>query len=81
MPSILSDEDKQTVKRTVPKSNNKIHAVGVAIAFHLAEVLIANAIDRAFKAAPQRQLWCGIWLDLLFDVHEKYLLFMRQALD
>ncbi|KAF2130939.1 WH1-domain-containing protein [Dothidotthia symphoricarpi CBS 119687] len=30
MPSILSDEDKQTVKRTVPKSANKIHAVGVA---------------------------------------------------
>ena len=30
MPSILSDEDKQTVKRTVPKSNNKIHAVAVA---------------------------------------------------
>jgi hypothetical protein len=30
MPSILSDEDKQTVKRTVPKQNNKIHAVAVA---------------------------------------------------
>jgi len=30
MPSILSDEDKQTVKRTVPKSANKIHAVAVA---------------------------------------------------
>ncbi|KAF2205187.1 WH1-domain-containing protein [Delitschia confertaspora ATCC 74209] len=30
MPSILSDEDKQTVKRTVPKASNKIHAVGVA---------------------------------------------------
>jgi hypothetical protein len=30
MPSILSDDDKQTVKRTVPKSANKIHAVAVA---------------------------------------------------
>lgn len=30
MPSILSDEDKQMVKRTVPKSGNKIHAVAVA---------------------------------------------------
>ncbi|KAI4949104.1 hypothetical protein J4E91_005568 [Alternaria rosae] len=30
MPSILSDEDKQTVKRTVPKSANKIHTVAVA---------------------------------------------------
>lgn len=30
MPSILSDDDKQTVKRTVPKASNKIHAVAVA---------------------------------------------------
>lgn len=30
MPSILSDDDKQTVKRTVPKGSNKIHAVAVA---------------------------------------------------
>ncbi|KAF2649937.1 WH1-domain-containing protein [Lophiostoma macrostomum CBS 122681] len=30
MPSILSDEDKLTVKRTVPKASNKIHAVAVA---------------------------------------------------
>ncbi|KAH9828107.1 wiskott-Aldrich syndrome protein homolog-like protein 1 [Teratosphaeria destructans] len=30
MPSILSDDDKQTVKRTVPKAANKIHAVAVA---------------------------------------------------
>ena len=30
MPSILSDEDKLTVKRTVPKSANKILAVAVA---------------------------------------------------
>ncbi|KAF7191205.1 Proline-rich protein LAS17 [Pseudocercospora fuligena] len=30
MPSILNEEDKQTVKRTVPKSANKIHAVAVA---------------------------------------------------
>ena len=30
MPSILSNDDKQTVKRTVPKASNKIHAVAVA---------------------------------------------------
>ena len=30
MPSILSDDEKQTVKRTVPKASNKIHAVAVA---------------------------------------------------
>jgi hypothetical protein len=30
MPSILSEEDKQVVKRTVPKPSNKIHAVAVA---------------------------------------------------
>jgi hypothetical protein len=30
MPSILSDEDKQVVKRTVPKPSNKILAVAVA---------------------------------------------------
>lgn len=30
MPSILSDEDKQTVKRTVSKPANKIQAVAVA---------------------------------------------------
>lgn len=30
MPSILNDDDKQTVKRTVPKASNKIHAVAVA---------------------------------------------------
>ncbi|KAE8349008.1 hypothetical protein BDV28DRAFT_152279, partial [Aspergillus coremiiformis] len=30
MPSILSDADKETVKRTVPKPANKIHAVAVA---------------------------------------------------
>src|ERR1700712_1612907 len=30
MPSILTEEDKQTVKRTVPKASNKIHAVAVA---------------------------------------------------
>lgn len=30
MPTILSDDDKQTVKRTVPKGSNKIHAVAVA---------------------------------------------------
>ena len=30
MPSILSDADKETVKRTVPKPANKILAVAVA---------------------------------------------------
>lgn len=30
MPSILSDADKETVKRFVPKQNNKIQAVAVA---------------------------------------------------
>lgn len=30
MPSILSEDDKQTVKRMVPKPSNKIHAVAVA---------------------------------------------------
>lgn len=30
MPSILSDADKETVKRTVPKPANKIQAVAVA---------------------------------------------------
>ena len=30
MPSILSDHDKETVKRTIPKSTNKIQAVAVA---------------------------------------------------
>ena len=30
MPSILSDNDKETVKRVVPKSANKIQAVAVA---------------------------------------------------
>ncbi len=30
MPSILSDDDKETVKRHVPKQTNKIHAVAVA---------------------------------------------------
>ncbi|KAK4125006.1 WH1-domain-containing protein [Parathielavia appendiculata] len=30
MPSILSDDDRETVKRFVPKQTNKIHAVAVA---------------------------------------------------
>ncbi|KAI1654677.1 hypothetical protein F4813DRAFT_200230 [Daldinia decipiens] len=30
MPSILSEEDKETVRRVVPKHTNKIHAVAVA---------------------------------------------------
>lgn len=42
MPSILNDEDKQTVKKTVPKPSNKIHAVAVA---------------RLYIAYPDRRRW------------------------
>lgn len=42
MPSILSDDDKETVKRTVPKASNKIHAVAVA---------------RLYVAYPNRHKW------------------------
>ena len=42
MPSILSEEDKETVKRFVPKVSNKIQAVGVA---------------RLYVAYPNRSKW------------------------
>ncbi|KAG9777486.1 Proline-rich protein LAS17 [Exophiala dermatitidis] len=42
MPSILSDADKETVKRTVPKASNKIQAVAVA---------------RLYVAYPNRNRW------------------------
>lgn len=42
MPSILSDDDKETVQRTVPKPANKIHAVAVA---------------RLYVAYPNPQCW------------------------
>lgn len=42
MPSILSDEDKETVKRVVPKQTNKIHAVAVA---------------RLYVAYPNKSKW------------------------
>ncbi|KAK8032904.1 WASP-like pretein las17p [Apiospora marii] len=42
MPSILSDEDKETVKRTIPKQTNKIQAVAVA---------------RLYVAFPNRSKW------------------------
>lgn len=42
MPTILSDDDKQTVKRTVPKAANKIHAVAVA---------------KLYVAYPNKQRW------------------------
>jgi hypothetical protein len=42
MPSILSVEDKENVKRTVPKPSNKIHAVAVA---------------RLYIAYPDRSRW------------------------
>ncbi|KAI8632953.1 hypothetical protein F5Y19DRAFT_334879 [Xylariaceae sp. FL1651] len=42
MPSILSEDDKETVKRAVPKSGNKIQAVAVA---------------RLYIAYPNRSKW------------------------
>ncbi|TKA65546.1 hypothetical protein B0A49_08202 [Cryomyces minteri] len=42
MPSILSDDDKEVVKRTVPKASNKIHAVAVA---------------KLYVAYPNKQRW------------------------
>ena len=42
MPSILTDDEKQTVKRAVPKASNKIHAVAVA---------------RLYVAYPDPQRW------------------------
>ncbi|KJK75662.1 hypothetical protein H634G_09026 [Metarhizium anisopliae BRIP 53293] len=42
MPSILNEDDKDTVKRFVPKQSNKIHAVGVA---------------RLYVAYPNRSKW------------------------
>ena len=42
MPSILSEGDQETVKRTVPKPANKIHAVAVA---------------RLYIAHPNKQKW------------------------
>ena len=42
MPSILSDADKEIVKRTVPKASNKIQAVAVA---------------KLYVAYPNRALW------------------------
>ena len=42
MPSILSEADKETVKRTVPKASNKIQAVAVA---------------RLYVAHPNRNKW------------------------
>lgn len=42
MPSVLNENDKETVKRTVPKSANKILAVAVA---------------RLYIAYPNRQGW------------------------
>lgn len=42
MPTSLSENDKETVKRTVPKASNKIHAVAVA---------------RLYIAYPNRSRW------------------------
>ena len=42
MPSLLSDADKDIVKRTVPKASNKIQAVAVA---------------RLYVAYPNRSRW------------------------
>jgi neural Wiskott-Aldrich syndrome protein len=42
MPSVLSDDDKETVRRMVPKASNKIQAVAVA---------------RLYIAYPNRSKW------------------------
>ena len=42
MPSVLSEHDKETVRRTIPKPANKIHAVAVA---------------RLYVAYPNKQQW------------------------
>ncbi len=42
MPSLIEGDDRQTVKRTVPKTSNKIHAVAVA---------------KLYVAYPDRQRW------------------------
>ena len=42
MPSILSENDKETVKRVVPKGSNKIFAVAVA---------------KLYVAYPNKQRW------------------------
>jgi neural Wiskott-Aldrich syndrome protein len=42
MPSILNDDEKQIVKRAVPKGDNKIHAVAVA---------------KLYVAYPNKQKW------------------------
>ncbi|KAK4133330.1 WH1-domain-containing protein [Trichocladium antarcticum] len=42
MPSMISDDDRETVKRFVPKQTNKIHAVGVA---------------RLYVAYPNKSKW------------------------
>lgn len=42
MPSILTDDDKETVKRFVPKASNKIQAVAVA---------------RLYVAYPNKSKW------------------------
>ena len=42
MPSVLTDDEKQIVKRTVPKASNKIQAVAVA---------------KLYIAYPNRQRW------------------------
>jgi hypothetical protein len=47
MPSILSEEEKETVKRNVPKASNKIQAVAVA---------------KLFIAYPNRNQWTATGL-------------------
>lgn len=42
MPSLIEGDDRQTVKRTVPKASNKIHAV---------------AVVKLYVAYPDRQRW------------------------
>ena len=42
MPSVLSEHDKEVVKRTIPEPANKIHAIAVA---------------RLYVAYPNKQRW------------------------
>ena len=42
MPSVLSEHDKEIVKRTIPKPANKIHA---------------KAVARLYVAYPNKQRW------------------------
>jgi hypothetical protein len=42
--------------KTGCKARDVLVTVGVAVAFHLAEVRILHTVDRAFQSAPEREL-------------------------